>query len=71
MKTYATWLRLFELQRYYSWIVDRFHISTCVYQLQACSRDYDPGCWEQRLPQLKSAWDSSTALPIVSRPRLR
>jgi hypothetical protein len=25
METYHTWLRLFELQRYYSWIVDRFH----------------------------------------------
>ena len=35
LETYATWLRLFELQRYYSWIVDRFHISTRAYQLQA------------------------------------
>ena len=33
METYATWVRLFELQRYYSWIVDRFHISTRAYQL--------------------------------------
>jgi hypothetical protein len=32
METYATWARLFELQRYYSWIVDRFHLSTLVYQ---------------------------------------
>jgi hypothetical protein len=28
MENYRTWVRLFELQRYYSWIVDRFHIST-------------------------------------------
>jgi len=35
METYATWVRLFELQRYYSWIVDRFHVSTRVHQLLA------------------------------------
>ena len=28
MKTYRTWLQLFELLPYYSWIIDRFHIST-------------------------------------------
>ena len=49
METYHTWLRLFELQRYYSWIVDRFHISTRAYQLQTYSKDY-PFKWvEQRL----------------------
>jgi hypothetical protein len=31
METYRTWARLFELQRYYSWIVDRFQISTQAY----------------------------------------
>ena len=35
METYATWVRLFELQRYYSWIVDRFHLSTRACQLAA------------------------------------
>ncbi|MCC6621911.1 MAG: hypothetical protein IT385_11685 [Deltaproteobacteria bacterium] len=40
METYATWVRLFELQRYYSWIVDRFHISTRVHQ-RALGRDSD------------------------------
>jgi hypothetical protein len=49
METYATWLRLFELQRYYSWIVDRFHISTRAYQLQAYGKDYDFRWLEQRL----------------------
>jgi hypothetical protein len=49
METYATWLRLFELQRYYSWIVDRFHISTRAYQLQTYGKDYDFGWLEQRL----------------------
>jgi hypothetical protein len=49
METYATWLRLFELQRYYSWIVDRFHISTRAYQLQTYGKDYDFGWLEDRL----------------------
>ena len=49
METYATWLRLFELQRYYSWIVDRFHISTRAYQLQAHGREYDFRWLEERL----------------------
>jgi hypothetical protein len=49
METYATWLRLFELQRYYSWIVDRFHISTRAYQIQVHGKDYDFGWLEERL----------------------
>jgi hypothetical protein len=49
METYQTWARLFELLRYYSWIVDRFHISTRAYQLQARGKDYDFGWLEDRL----------------------
>ncbi|MCX6137912.1 MAG: hypothetical protein NTV54_10505 [Ignavibacteriales bacterium] len=49
METYATWARLFELQRYYSWIVDRFHISTQMYQRKYCGRVYDFGWFEERL----------------------
>ena len=49
METYATWLHLFELQRYYSWIVDRFHISTRAYQLQRYQKDYDFRWLEERL----------------------
>ena len=49
METYATWVRLFELQRYYSWIVDRFHISTRAYQLQTNKKDYDFRWLEERL----------------------
>jgi hypothetical protein len=41
MDTYAAWARLFELQKYYSWIVDRFHISTRAYQLTNRGVDYD------------------------------
>jgi hypothetical protein len=49
METYHTWLRLFELQRYYSWIIDRFHISTRAYQLQTYNKDYDFRWIEERL----------------------
>ena len=49
METYHTWLRLFELQRYYSWIVDRFHVSTKAYQLQTYGKDYDFRWIEERL----------------------
>jgi hypothetical protein len=49
METYHTWVRLFELQKYYSWIIDRFHISTRAYQLTNNMKDY-PFTWlEQRL----------------------
>ncbi|MFA5831936.1 MAG: hypothetical protein WDA22_00535 [Bacteroidota bacterium] len=49
METYHTWLRLFELQRYYSWIVDRFHISTMMHQQKYCGRNYDLRWIEERL----------------------
>jgi hypothetical protein len=49
METYEAWLRLFELQKYYSWIVDRFHISTRAYQLQTRGKDYDFRWLEERL----------------------
>lgn len=49
LETYHTWARLFELQRYYSWIVDRFHISTRAYQLKAHGTDYNFHWLEQRL----------------------
>ncbi len=49
METYRTWVRLFELQRYYSWIVDRFHISTQMYQLHTYGKLYDFKWLEDRL----------------------
>jgi hypothetical protein len=49
METFATWARLFELQRYYSWIVDRFHVSTTVYQKHEHGRIYDFSWLEDRL----------------------
>lgn len=52
METYKTWARLFELQRYYSWIVDRFHVSTRMYQMQVYQKDYCFGWLEERLAAL-------------------
>ncbi len=49
METYHTWMRLFELQKYYSWIVDRFHISTQIVQQAQHGKDYDFTWLEQRL----------------------
>jgi hypothetical protein len=49
LETYHTWVRLFELQRYYSWIVDRFHISTQSYQLYRYGKQMDFTWLEQRL----------------------
>jgi thymidylate kinase len=48
METYRTWVRLFELLRYYSWIVDRFHISTNIYQARF-GRKYDFRWLEERM----------------------
>ncbi|HKQ49793.1 MAG TPA: hypothetical protein VJZ71_17095 [Phycisphaerae bacterium] len=52
METYRTWVRLFELQRYYSWIVDRFHLSTRAWQQTHHGRDYDFDWLEDRLAAL-------------------
>ncbi len=52
METYHTWVRLFELLPYYSWIVDRFHISTRAYQFEKYGTDYDFEWLEQRLEAL-------------------
>ena len=49
METYRTWVRLFELQRYYSWIIDRFHISTQMHQYLAYGKKYDLGWLEDQL----------------------
>ena len=52
METYETWVRLFELQRYYSWIVDRFHLSTQMYQLRTYDKRYDFKWLEERIHPL-------------------
>jgi len=49
METYRTWLRLFELNRYYSWVVDRFHLSTQMVQWLEHGKRYDFGWLEEGL----------------------
>lgn len=52
MDTYATWVHLIGNLRYYSWIVDRFHLSTRAWQLLHRGRDLDFGWLEERLDEL-------------------
>ncbi len=52
LETYRTWVRLFELQRYYSWIVDRFHLSTQAYQLRTYGKHYDFSWLEDKIRPL-------------------
>jgi thymidylate kinase len=52
MEAYRTWVRLFELQRYYSWIIDRFHVSTQMYQQRTYNKTYDFEWLEERLGAL-------------------
>jgi hypothetical protein len=49
MEVFATWARLFELQPYYSWLVDRFHLSAQAYQLQSTGRRISFAWLEERL----------------------
>jgi hypothetical protein len=51
-EAYTTWARLFELLPYYSWIVDRFHLSTRAHQIRAGRADPDFGWLEARLAPL-------------------
>ncbi|MGD8451198.1 MAG: hypothetical protein PVJ57_05215 [Phycisphaerae bacterium] len=52
METYRTWLHLFELLPYYSWIVDRFHLSTQAYQQRVHDTAFDFTWLEERLSAL-------------------
>jgi hypothetical protein len=52
METYHTWLKLFSQLRYYSWIVDRFHISTQAYQSMQYGKDYDFSWLDTSLKEL-------------------
>lgn len=52
METYRTWIRLWKLQRYYSWIVDRFHWSTECFQELYRGRIYDLSWVETELAAL-------------------
>ncbi len=63
MESYNTWMRLFELQRYYSWIVDRFHLSTRMVQLMTNGKDYDFRWLEERLRPLNFRQEFITRTP--------
>jgi len=52
METYRTWIHLFELLPYYSWIIDRFHLSTQLYQQQFFGRKINFDWLEARLKKL-------------------
>lgn len=52
LEVYDTWVRLFELMPHYSWIVDRFHLSTRAFQLTHRGRDVDFTALEARLAAL-------------------
>jgi hypothetical protein len=52
VEAYRTWLRVFELYRYYSWVIDRFHISTQMWQATYRGTRYKFGWLESRLAAL-------------------
>jgi hypothetical protein len=52
LETYRTWLHLFELLKFYSWIVDRFHLSTKLYQSIVNGKEYDFRWLEEQLVDL-------------------
>ena len=52
MEAYRLWISLFELYRYYSWIVDRFHLSTQMWQTIYRKRRYRFEWLESRLAAL-------------------
>jgi hypothetical protein len=49
MEAFATWARLFELLPHYSWIADRFHVSSRVWHRDHEGRDLDFAWLERRL----------------------
>lgn len=52
MQNYRTWVSLMELQRHTGWIIDRFHLSTCQYQLEHYRAEYDFDWLEARLQKI-------------------
>jgi hypothetical protein len=52
MQNYRTWVSLIELQRHTGWIIDRFHLSTCQYQLQHYQAEQEFDWLEERMRKL-------------------
>jgi hypothetical protein len=75
LETYRTWAKLFELYRYYSWVVDRFHISTQAWQRIYANKKYDFAWLERRLAKLGFrlvfCWRSPDSFEEARRRRLK
>jgi hypothetical protein len=75
LETYRTWAKLFELYRYYSWVVDRFHISTQAWQRIYANKNYDFVWLERRLAKLGFrlvfCWRSPDSFEEARRRRLK
>lgn len=75
METYSTWLRLFELMPYYSWMIDRFHLSTMMYQKAAHGFDLDFEWLEVGLARLNfrviQCWREPSTFPAAREARLK
>ena len=75
LETYRTWAKLFELYRYYSWVVDRFHISTQAWQRIYANKSYDFAWLERRLAKLGFrlvfCWRSPDSFEEARRQRLK
>jgi len=75
LETYRTWAKLFELYRYYSWVVDRFHISTQAWQKIYANKIYDFAWLERRLTKLGFrlvfCWRSPDSFEEARRQRLK
>lgn len=75
LETYRTWAKLFELYRYYSWVVDRFHISTQAWQRIYANKKYDFAWLERRLAKLGFrlvfCWRSPNSFEEARRRRLK
>lgn len=52
IRNYNTWVSLIELQRHTGWIIDRFHLTTCAYQLLHNQAEYTFDWLEERLQKL-------------------
>ena len=52
LATYETWVTLFEQLKYYSWMVDRFHLSTRAWQRVHAGRDIEFDWLESRLARI-------------------
>ena len=67
LDTYRTWATLFGQLRYYSWIVDRFHISTRCWQRLHHGRDYDFAWLEDLLGPGRDPGDTHVVAGIDDR----